>query len=124
MLVLLAPLVHSTARAEPWWELSHPCGFEAEGVVAAIRPVLTTIRTRVYEPRLRRRPDLSGRLRIELVFDDGLTLREARVTENRTGDASFGEEVAATLRSISWPTQRLFCGPVRVSFPFVFAPAE
>jgi hypothetical protein len=71
-----------------------------------------------YEQRLKRNPDLKGKIVVRFVIHPGGKVIEAEVVENTTGDRELG--IAARVKSVRFPPAE--GGETSVVYPFILAP--
>lgn len=73
-----------------------------------------------YEKRLKRNPDLKGKIVVRFVIHQGGKVIEVEVVENTTGDRELGQCIAARVRSVRFPPAE--GGETSVVYPFILAP--
>ena len=73
-----------------------------------------------YEKRLKRNPDLKGKIVVRFVIHPGGKVIEVEVVENTTGDRELGQCIAARVRSVRFPPAD--GGETSVVYPFILAP--
>jgi hypothetical protein len=75
---------------------------------------------RCYEARLKRNPELAGKVVVRFVIHPGGKVLEAEVTENTTGDAELAACIASKVKAIRFPAAE--GGETSVVYPFILAP--
>jgi hypothetical protein len=75
---------------------------------------------RCYETRLKRNPELSGKVVVRFVIHPGGKVLEAEVIENTTGDAELAACIASNIKAIRFPAAE--GGDTSVVYPFILAP--
>jgi TonB family protein len=73
-----------------------------------------------YEKRLKRNPDLKGKIVVRFVIHPGGKVIEVEVVENTTGDRELGRCIASRVRSVRFPPAE--GGETSVVYPFILAP--
>lgn len=73
-----------------------------------------------YEKRLKRNPQLQGKIVIRFVIHPGGRVIEVEVVENTTGDSELAACIAARVKSIRFPPTE--GGETSVTYPFILAP--
>jgi TonB family protein len=73
-----------------------------------------------YEKRLKRNPDLKGKIVVRFVIHPGGKVIEVEVMENTTGDRELGQCIAARVKSVRFPPAE--GGETSVVYPFILAP--
>ncbi|HOX45846.1 MAG TPA: AgmX/PglI C-terminal domain-containing protein [Myxococcota bacterium] len=73
-----------------------------------------------YEARLKRNPELKGKVVVKFVIHPGGKVLEADVIENTTGDSDLAACIAAKVKSIRFPAAE--GGETVVTYPFILAP--
>lgn len=106
--------VAETARA-----LSSGHGLPRSEIRAVIRESIAQVRA-CYEPRLRDRPELAGRVVVRfLVRADG-TVEEASISDTTMHDALVEQCLVAIVMTLRFPPRVRGSTPVGVAYPFVF----
>jgi TonB family protein len=75
-----------------------------------------------YEKRLKRNPDLKGKIVVRFVIHAGGRVIEVEVVENTTGDRELGQCIAARVKSVRFPPAE--GGETSVVYPFILAPGS
>jgi hypothetical protein len=75
---------------------------------------------RCYEARLKRNPELAGKVVVRFVIHPGGKVLEAEVTENTTGDPELAACIASKVKAIRFPAAE--GGDTSVVYPFILAP--
>lgn len=73
-----------------------------------------------YEKRLKRNPDLKGKIVIRFVVHPGGKVIEVEVVENTTADSALASCIASRVRAIRFPPAE--GGETIVTYPFILAP--
>jgi TonB family protein len=76
-----------------------------------------------YESRLKRNPELKGKVVVHFVVHSGGTVIESSVVENSTGDSELGACIASQVRAIRFPPAQ-GGGETSVTYPFILAPGS
>jgi TonB family protein len=90
------------------------------------KDIVKTIRRRLggikhcYEKRLKRDPELKGKIVIRFVIHPGGKVIEVEIAENTTGDSELARCIAATVKAIRFPSAE--GGETSVTYPFILAP--
>jgi hypothetical protein len=90
--------------------------------------IVKTIQRRIggvqhcYERKLKRNPDLKGKIVIRFTIHPGGKVIDAKVVENTTGDPELGECIAAQIKAIRFPQTE--GGETVVTYPFILAPGS
>ncbi len=92
------------------------------------RDIVKVIRRRLggikhcYEKRLKRNPELKGKIVIRFVVHPGGRVIDVEVVENTTGDSSLGECIAGLVQAVRFPPAD--GGDTVVIYTFILAPGE
>ncbi len=73
-----------------------------------------------YEKRLKRDPDLKGKIIIRFVIHPGGKVISVEIVENTTGDGELAACIASRVRAIRFPSAE--GGETSVTYPFILAP--
>lgn len=90
-----------------------------QDIVRKIRQRLGGIK-HCYEKRLKRDPNLKGKIVIRFVIHPGGKVIEVEIIENTTGDNELAACIAGRVRSIRFPSAQ--GGETSVTYPFILAP--
>ena len=93
-----------------------------QDIVNVVRQRLGGIK-HCYESRLKRNPELKGKVVIHFVVHGGGTVIESSVIENSTGDSELGACIASQVRAIRFPPAQ-GGGETSVTYPFILAPGS
>lgn len=75
-----------------------------------------------YEKKLKRNPDLKGKIVVHFVIHSGGKVIEASVVENSTGDPELAACILEQIKSIRFPQAE--GGDTAVTYPFILAPGS
>ncbi|RLB59093.1 MAG: hypothetical protein DRI34_02910 [Deltaproteobacteria bacterium] len=92
---------------------------DQQQIVKRIRRRLGGIK-HCYEKRLKRNPQLQGKIVIRFVIHPGGRVIEVEVVENSTGDSELAACIAARVKAIRFPPTD--GGETSVTYPFILAP--
>ncbi|RME27495.1 MAG: hypothetical protein D6806_04560, partial [Deltaproteobacteria bacterium] len=92
---------------------------DQQDIVKRIRRRLGGIK-HCYEKRLKRNPQLKGKVVIRFVIHPGGKVISVEVVENTTGDPEVASCIAARIRAIRFPPTD--GGETAVTYPFILAP--
>jgi len=73
-----------------------------------------------YEKRLKRNPELKGKIVIRFVIHPGGKVISVEIIENSTGDSELGRCIASRVKAIRFPPAE--GGETAVTYPFILAP--
>jgi hypothetical protein len=75
-----------------------------------------------YEKRLKRNPELKGKVVIRFVIHSGGAVTEAEIVENTTGDGDLGACIAERIRSVRFPSAE--GADTTVTYPIILVPGS
>jgi outer membrane biosynthesis protein TonB len=90
-----------------------------QDIVKAIRRRIGGIK-HCYEKRLKRDPDLKGKIVVRFVIHSGGKVVEVEIVENTTGDSELGACIASRVKAIRFPATE--GSETSVTYPFILAP--